>query len=196
MSFHTSARLLFGTAFAVFVLLTLAIAVIPAWQIQQTPPTPGLAPLSAEETRGRNLYVREGCSYCHTQQVRPLPEDAPYGRPSTAGDYVYQTPELLGTERTGPDLSDIGTRQPSQVWQLMHLFNPRSVVPASVMPAYRWYFKLKAKAGPGDVVVPVPPGFSPPGKVVVATPDALALVAYLKSLKQPPIKVAAPARSR
>jgi cytochrome c oxidase cbb3-type subunit 2 len=189
VNFHINARLLFGMAFLGFVALTLLIAIIPAYQIQKTPPTPGLQPLSAEAGRGMKLYVAEGCSYCHSQQVRPLRLDEPFGRPSAAGDYVYQTPELLGTERTGPDLSNIGGRQASQVWHLMHLYNPRSVVGASVMPAYSWYFEVRDQAGPQDVVVPVPADFTPAGKVVVAKPGALALAAYLLSLKQLPLKV-------
>jgi cytochrome c oxidase cbb3-type subunit 2 len=189
MSFHINSRLLFGTAFLGFVALTLLIAVIPAYQIQKTPPAPGLQPLADEATRGMKLYVAEGCSYCHSQQVRPLRLDEPFGRPSAAGDYVYQTPELLGTERTGPDLSNIGGRQASQVWHLMHLYNPRSVVRASVMPSYSWYFEAKDQGGLQDVVVPVPAEFAPPGKVAVAKPEALALAAYLLSLKQLPLKV-------
>ena len=189
MSFHINARLLFGTAFLGFVALTLLIAVIPAYQIQKTPPTPGLQPPAEDATRGMKLYVAEGCSYCHSQQVRPLRMDEPFGRPSAAGDYVYQTPELLGTERTGPDLANIGGRQASQVWHLMHLYNPRSVVHASVMPSYAWYFEAKDQAGPQDVVVPVPAAFAPAGKVEVAKPEALALAAYLLSLKQLPLKV-------
>jgi len=189
MNFHVNPRLLFGTALLGFIVLTLMIAVIPATRIQKTPPTPGLQPLSAEAARGRDIYVSEGCSYCHTQQVRPLPEDEPFGRPSAPGDYVYQTPELLGTERTGPDLSNIGNRQPSQVWHLMHLCSPRAVVKDSVMPSYWWYFREKDQADPNDVVVPVPAAFAPKDKVVVATPEALDLVAYLLALKQPPLKV-------
>jgi len=96
MSFHIHARLLFGTAFLGFVALTLLIAVIPAYQIQKTPPTPGLQPLTDEATRGMKLYVAEGCSYCHSQQVRPLRVDEPFGRPSAAGDYVYQTRSCWG----------------------------------------------------------------------------------------------------
>lgn len=191
MNFHVNSRLLFGTAALGFVVLTLAIAVIPAIQIQQTPPTPGLQMLSSQAQRGRDLYVAEGCGYCHTQQVRPLAQDEPFGRPSAPGDYVFQTPQLLGTERTGPDLANIGDRQPSQVWHLIHLYNPRSVVAESVMPGYRWYFVVKDRAEPQDIVVPVPTAFAPKGRVVVATPEALALVAYLQSLKQPPIKVVA-----
>ena len=128
--------------------------------------------------------MREGCGFCHTQFVRDLPMDRPYGRPSRPGDYALEDPPMLGTQRTGPDLADVGTRQPSEAWHLIHLYDPRAVVPQSVMPAYRWYFVEKDQAGPGDVVVPVPAGSAPRGKVIVAGPDAKALVRYLLSLKQ------------
>jgi cytochrome c oxidase cbb3-type subunit 2 len=128
--------------------------------------------------------MREGCGFCHTQFVRDLPMDRPYGRPSRPGDYVLEDPPMLGTQRTGPDLADVGTRQPSEAWHLIHLYDPRAVVPQSVMPAYRWYFVEKDQAGPGDVVAPVPAGSVPPGKVIVASPEARALVRYLLSLKQ------------
>ncbi len=91
---------------------------------------------------------------------------------------------MLGTERTGPDLADVGTRQPSDAWHLIHLYDPRAVVPQSVMPAYRWYFVEKGHAELGDVVAPVPADHAPRGKVIVAGPEAKALVRYLLSLKQ------------
>jgi cytochrome c oxidase cbb3-type subunit 2 len=116
--------------------------------------------------------------------VRDLPMDRPYGRPSRAGDYALEYPPMLGTQRTGPDLADVGSRQPSETWHLIHLYDPRAVVPQSVMPAYRWYFIEKDKAGAGDVVVPVPADLAPRGKVIVTGPDAKALVSYLLSLKQ------------
>jgi len=67
---------------------------------------------------------------------------------------------------------------------MIHLYDPRAVVPQSVMPGYRWFFVEKAQAGPADVVVPVPAGRAPKGKVIVAGPDAVELVRYLLSLKQ------------
>jgi cytochrome c oxidase cbb3-type subunit 2 len=130
------------------------------------------------------VYLREGCGFCHTQFVRDLPMDRPYGRPSRPGDYTLENPPMLGTQRTGPDLADVGSRQPSEAWHMIHLYDPRAVVPQSVMPAYRWYFVEKDKAGPGDVVVPVPAGSAPRGKVIVAGPDGIELVRYLLSLKQ------------
>jgi cytochrome c oxidase cbb3-type subunit 2 len=105
-----------------------------------------------------------------------------WGRASVPGDYFYDDPHLMGTSRTGPDLLNIGARQPSDDWHLLHLYQPRSVAPGSVMPAYRFLFLEKAAAAPAERVVTVPAPWGPPGKVVVATPDAVALVAYLKSL--------------
>jgi cytochrome c oxidase cbb3-type subunit II len=110
--------------------------------------------------------------------------DRPFGRPSLGADYTREAPALLGSERTGPDLANVGARQPSEVWHLIHLYNPRAVVPQSVMPAYGWYFQFKERADAPDVVVPVPKAFASSDKVIVATPDGRALVKYLLSLRQ------------
>jgi len=113
-----------------------------------------------------------------------LPVDAPYGRGSLPGDYALEDPPLLGTQRTGPDLSNVGVRQPSDVWNLIHLYNPRAVVSTSVMPGYPWLFEHKKNSDDNDVVVAVPDSFKPEGSVVIATSDAIAVVRYLQSLKQ------------
>ena len=175
-----------------YLVLALLMGVIPGIWLSSTPPLPGVQPLTAQEARGRDVYVSEGCSYCHTQQVRPLTQDQVWGRPSTAGDYAYATPQLLGTERTGPDLTTVGARQPSDVWNLIHLYQPRSLVHASIMPAYPWLFAVKQAADPGDTTVAVPPGYAPAGKTIVAKQRALDLVAYLKSLKQVALPTPAP----
>jgi cytochrome c oxidase cbb3-type subunit II len=180
------------SAAAIYAALAIMIGVIPGIVLSKSPPSPGLAPLSAAQARGREVYVGEGCSYCHTQIVRPLAQDRVWGRASVPGDYAYSTPQLLGTERTGPDLTNIGARQPSDVWQAIHLYEPRALVNGSIMPAYPWLFVLKDKADPGDVVVNVPPAYAPPGKVVVATVDEQDLVAYLTSLKQTALPSPAP----
>jgi cytochrome c oxidase cbb3-type subunit 2 len=133
----------------------------------------------------RTIHVSEGCAYCHTQQIRPLPADTVFGRPSAPGDFAYQTPELLGSERTGPDLTNIGVRQASVVWQLMQLYEPRSVVPQSIMPAFPWLFRVVDQAPAGELLVPVPKLFAPEHGVVIPTTRAKALLAYLLSLKQP-----------
>ncbi|HEY9179105.1 MAG TPA: cbb3-type cytochrome c oxidase subunit II [Candidatus Baltobacteraceae bacterium] len=164
-----------------------AMGVVPGTAMSHLQPLAGEKPLDAQTARGRAIYVSEGCSYCHTQNIRPLAQDKVFGRPSVGGDYVYSTPQLLGTERTGPDLSNIGLRQPSEVWQYIHLWDPRAVVHDSIMPRYTWLFEVKRAADPGDVTVPVPPGFGPAGEVIVAGQQAKDLVAYLKSLKQAPL---------
>jgi cytochrome c oxidase cbb3-type subunit 2 len=176
---------LMTASFVIYAVLAVIMGVVPGVALSATKPTPGLAPLTEVEARGREVYVGEGCSYCHTQQIRPLAQDLVFGRPSTRGDYAYATPQLLGTERTGPDLSNVGARQPSAVWNYIHLYQPRSVVGESIMPAYPWLFVVKRQAKPGDVTVPVPPGYAPANAVVAASPEVKALVAYLQSLKQP-----------
>jgi cytochrome c oxidase cbb3-type subunit 2 len=169
---------------AIQIVLGTLMGVLPGMALSPIPPGPGVHPLSALEQQGRAVYVREGCAYCHTQQVRPLPSDRPFGRPSAPGDFAYQTPELLGAHRTGPDLTNIGARQVSATWQYIHLFDPRIVVPRSVMPSYPWLFSVREGAvNPADAV-PLPPGVEPQGRTVVPSADAAALVAYLLGLKQ------------
>jgi cytochrome c oxidase cbb3-type subunit II len=185
MSLHTDHRSLIGTAATVFFILSLVIAVLPAFQAQKTAPSPGLGAPEPSVARGRALYLKEGCAVCHTQFVRDLPVDAPYGRGSVAGDYALEEPPLLGTQRTGPDLSNVGARQPSEVWNLIHLYNPRAVVPTSVMPGYPWYFVETVMVSKDAIIVPVPASLKPKGKAVVATEAAIDLVRYLQSLKQP-----------
>ncbi|GAC1413481.1 MAG: cbb3-type cytochrome c oxidase subunit II [Candidatus Velthaea sp.] len=178
---------LVGGPAAIYVTLALGMAVFPGITLSAVKPTPGLAQLTAAQAHGRDLYVGEGCAYCHTQYVRPLAQDKVWGRPSAPGDYAYATPELFGTERNGPDLTNVGMRQPSDVWNEIHLYQPRALTAGSIMPSYRYLFAEKAQAAPGDVVVAVPPAWAPPGKVVVATQDVKDLVAYIESLKQPPL---------
>jgi cytochrome c oxidase cbb3-type subunit II len=110
-------------------------------------PTPGLVAYTATEAKGRQIYVREGCVYCHSQQVRNVKADASlvssFGV-SKGGDYFYDRPHLLGTSRQGPDLSNEG-----RVWQremgdsardylINHFINPRQYNPASIMPAFNY----------------------------------------------------------
>lgn len=180
------------TTAIVYGIFCILMGVVPGTALSHLKPLPGVHPLDAQQARGRAIYVSEGCSYCHTQNIRPLAQDKVFGRPSVGGDYVYSTPELLGTERTGPDLTNIGLRQSSDVWQYIHLWDPRAVVHDSIMPRYTWLFQVKKSAGPDDVTVPVPPDYAPRGGVVVATQKAQDLVAYLKSLKQVPLSGGAP----
>lgn len=110
---------------------------------QTTEPIEGLKPLPALALEGRDIYIREGCHVCHTQMVRPLRAEVErYGHYSVAGESVYEHPFLWGSKRTGPDLARVGQRY-SDEWHRAHLFNPRSVVPLSNMPAYPWLFDNK-----------------------------------------------------
>ena len=182
--------LIAGGSTLVYACLALLMGVLPGIELSKTPPGPGVLPLTALQIEGREVYVANGCSYCHTQQVRPLPQDKIFGRPSAPGDFAYQTPELLGSERTGPDLTNVGVRQPSAVWQYIHLYNPRAVVPESIMPAFDWMFKVVDQESPGMTPVPLPKAYAPVRGVVVPGHQAEALVAYLLSLKQPALPTA------
>lgn len=93
---------------------------------------------SAVELTGRDIYIREGCHVCHSQQVRPLiAEVERYGPYSRADEFVYDRPFLWGSKRTGPDLHRLGGKF-SDDWHRIHLIDPRAVVPNSIMPAYPW----------------------------------------------------------
>ncbi len=107
-------------------------------------------PYSAIELTGRDIYIREGCSVCHSQQIRPLiAEVERYGPYSRAGEFVYDRPFLWGSKRTGPDLHRIGGKY-SDDWHRIHLLDPRAVVPGSIMPAYPWLVRREASAS-GDI---------------------------------------------
>jgi cytochrome c oxidase cbb3-type subunit 2 len=178
---------------------TSALVVVPYMTVRDIQPAEGLKPYTTVELRGRQQYIANGCVYCHSQQPRPqsLAPDARrgWGRASVAGDYAYDTPHLLGSMRTGPDLLNIGARQPSLQWHLGHLYQPRAYVPGSVMPGYPYLFETKPELRPGEVEVQLPKGVAPFGMKVVALPGALDLVAYLQSLDRtyPLIPVAPPA---
>ncbi len=98
-------------------------------------------PLTAIEVAGRDIYISEGCHVCHTQMVRPLePEIKRNGRANQESDDIYEFPNLWGSKRTGPDLTNLG-RKYSDQWHAIHLIDPRRVVPTSIMPAYPWLFE-------------------------------------------------------
>ena len=141
-------------------------------------PVKDAKPYTEIEMRGRKVYQREGCMYCHTQQVRNLLEETQrYGMgeeetfkrfgiraliqapPSQPGEYVYDSPHLLGTRRIGPDLARVGGKYDNS-WHLNHLRDPRSTSPGSLMPAYTWLFDKSGQP----------------------TDEAYALVAYLQKL--------------
>lgn len=196
MFIYNNHNVLFGAALVLFLSLTVYIAVYPAIENQKiNHPLPrGIDMLSEDEKAGKMVYLREGCVACHTQQVRNVEMDNVFGkRPSIAADYSINrrtdfwrnTANLLGTQRTGPDLTTIGERQPSIEWHLIHLYQPRAAVEESIMPAYPWHFEEKTYVTKEDIEVKIPEKFlTHPSKKIIASRDALQLVAYLLSLKQ------------
>jgi cytochrome c oxidase cbb3-type subunit 2 len=123
----------------------LFIAVILPWTTISEKPSDILRARSPLEERGRDLYVRNGCTYCHTQFVRDIDWDLGAERIALSGDYVQEQPHLVGTERTGPDLSQEGGEHPDD-WHWAHFTNPRFVRPESVMPAWNFLGKENLKA--------------------------------------------------
>ncbi|MES2163341.1 MAG: cbb3-type cytochrome c oxidase subunit II [Pseudomonadota bacterium] len=182
---HDELKLLSG-AMVTLALATSALVVVPFMQLSTVEAPAALKPYTAAQLRGREVYIKNGCIYCHSQQPRDKAQ-APdnlrgWGRAPVAADYYYDKPHLLGTMRTGPDLFNIGARQPSADWHLGHLFQPRAYTPGSIMPSYPFLFNVKETAEPGDRVVTLPPGYTPPGKVVVATEEVQDLVRYLQGM--------------
>ncbi len=182
---NSALGLIFGSA-AILVFAGFVLVVAPGIQVRDLEAPPGLEPYTEEQAAGRALYVSLGCVYCHSQQPRD-PGQAPdaergWGRPTTPADYVYDYPHVLGTMRTGPDLANIGVRQPSEAWHLIHLYQPRAVTPWSIMPAYPFLFREVESPAPGQISVTVPPPWGPTDRTVIATPEAIQLVRYLQAL--------------
>jgi cytochrome c oxidase cbb3-type subunit 2 len=121
------------------------VQIVPLFfQHSTTEPSPGIAPYSALRLAGRDIYQREGCLGCHSQQIRTLRSEVErYGPYSLAGESVFDHPFLWGSKRTGPDLARVGGRY-SDDWHRIHLRNPRDVVPESNMPAYPYLQKPAA----------------------------------------------------
>ena len=161
------------------------------WQKSTTEPLKTLRPYTALEMEGRDVYIREGCHVCHTQMVRPLRAEVErYGHYSVAGESVYEHPFLWGSKRTGPDLARVGGRY-SDDWHKVHLFNPRIVVPESIMPAYPWLYdnKLDGKHTAAKMRALASVGVPYTEEDIAGAADAVkgvtemdALVAYLQNL--------------
>lgn len=185
--------------FAIGVILTilastLGLVIVPNWQFRDLKPIKDdlgydhpVEPFGAAKA-GREVYIDLGCIYCHSQQVR----DAKFGadidrgwgtRRSVARDYIHDNPHLLGTMRTGPDIANIGARQPSREWHALHLYNPQITSPGSVMPPHKFLFETKEVSGdlPKDAIM-LPPGAASKPTYIVPKDRAEHLIAYLKSL--------------
>lgn len=189
---------------AFFVLLTIAASMsglvfVPNWSYQEIKPDvndEGIAypqKPQGDVLKGREVYIAEGCLYCHSQQVRPAgfgaDIDRGWGtRRSVPRDYMYDNPHLLGTSRTGPDLANIGVRQPSADWHYLHLYDPQLTSKGSIMAPFPFLFERKTlNAGetlpPHAVMLPATYTNGKP-EYILATEKAQALVTYLKSLDQ------------
>lgn len=187
---------LFVGFFLTFVSGWLGLVIFPYFQIGQLGPQvnedagesfPVLR--SGLADRGKQVYQASGCIYCHSQQLRPIDVEEEHSRGwgprrTVARDYIYDKPVLLGTMRTGPDLTNIGKRQPSERWHHVHLYSPQSVTPESTMPPYRYlYQKRKIDGAPSPEALELSKSLAPgSGYEIIPTDDARALVAYLKSL--------------
>jgi cytochrome c oxidase cbb3-type subunit I/II len=154
----------FGAGVGFFALSFLVLAIVPGKELddemkQAAPAT--MAALTPSEDSGRVIYGREGCAYCHTEQIRFLAADVRrFGAPTESWETKYDYPQLWGTRRIGPDLAREFNLHPRD-WQLTHLYNPRLVVRDSVMPPYPWLFD---------------------GSPNQPTQEGLDVVAYLQSL--------------
>jgi len=198
----TRVWLLLVGAFAALSFAIILLVLVPRAMLMRVEAPRELEPYTASQLQGRQVYIANGCVYCHSQQVRDpaFTSDVDRGwgsRATVPADYVYDQPHLLGTSRTGPDLINVGQRLPDRNWQLIHLYDPRAVVAWSIMPRFPFLFEEKARGAvqPGDRVVVVPGPRAPKDRVVVAKPEAIALVDYLLSLKRGyPVPTAARAR--
>ncbi|OIP54769.1 MAG: cytochrome C oxidase Cbb3 [Ignavibacteria bacterium CG2_30_36_16] len=129
----------FTIAAMVVILIGGVIEFIPTFLVKSNIPTiASVKPYSPLELQGRDIYIREGCNSCHSQLVRPFrSETERYGEYSKAGEFVYDHPFLWGSKRTGPDLHREGGKYPN-LWHYLHMENPRSMSPGSLMPSYSW----------------------------------------------------------
>jgi cytochrome c oxidase cbb3-type subunit 2 len=125
----------------VLILITVSIGglveIVPLYTVESTiEKVEGVRPYSPLELRGRDLYIREGCYLCHSQQIRPFRDEVErYGHYSLAAESMYDHPFQWGSKRTGPDLARVGGKY-SNAWHAAHMADPRSVVPESIMPGY------------------------------------------------------------
>ena len=168
------------------------VQIVPLFfQHSTTQAAPGVEPYDALRLMGRDLYIREGCVGCHSQQIRMLRAEVQrYGPYSVAGESVFDHPFLWGSKRTGPDLARVGERY-SDEWHRIHLRNPRNVVPESNMPGYPWLAKNAVQSNDiGDRMRALRlVGVPYTDAQIIAAPDMLkgkteedALIAYLQGL--------------
>lgn len=133
---------LFAVLVTVVVLIGGVVEIVPLFSAAAGPEhLAGVTPYTALEVGGRDIYIREGCSLCHSQMIRPMrAEVLRYGEWTRAGEYAYDHPFLLGSRRIGPDLQRVGGKYPD-AWHYEHMRDPRSTSPGSIMPDYAWLLR-------------------------------------------------------
>jgi len=129
---------------AIAILIGGIVEIFPMAMIESNvPKIASVKPYTPLELAGRDLYIREGCLGCHSQMVRPFrSETARYGEYSKSGEYIYDRPFLWGSKRTGPDIHRVGGKYPD-TWHYNHMYDPLSMSPGSIMPAYPWLIRDK-----------------------------------------------------
>ncbi len=132
----------------VLILIGGLVEIIPTYVVKSNIPTiSSVKPYTPLELQGRDIYIREGCNNCHSQMVRPFrSETERYGEYSKAGEFVYDHPFLWGSKRTGPDLHRVGGKFPN-LWHYLHMNEPTSMSPGSIMPAYPWLLSQDLDVG-------------------------------------------------
>jgi cytochrome c oxidase cbb3-type subunit 2 len=129
----------FTVAFLAVFSIAGLVEIVPNFA-QASKPVEGLKPYSLLETAGRQVYIKDSCNACHSQLVRPFKSETDrYGMYSLSGEYAYDRPFLWGSKRTGPDLHRVGNYRTTD-WHENHMLDPTSVVPGSIMPAYKHMF--------------------------------------------------------
>jgi len=140
--FHWLEKNPFLFSVGVFIVIAFAglVEILPNFA-EAARPVKGLKPYTVLELAGKEVYKKDNCIACHSQLIRPFKAETDrYGQYSLSGEYAYDRPFLWGSKRTGPDLHRVGNyRTPD--WHANHMWDPKSVVPASIMPAYRHQFK-------------------------------------------------------
>jgi cytochrome c oxidase cbb3-type subunit 2 len=139
--FHWLERNPFFFAVGVFLVVAFAglIEVLPDFA-KQSRPTVGTKPYTILQLAGRHVYIKDSCNACHSQLIRPFKNETDrYGMYALSGEYAYDRPFLWGSKRTGPDLMRVGNYRTTD-WHENHMWNPLSVIPRSIMPAYKHQF--------------------------------------------------------
>ena len=187
----TNHHLIIIISTAIFIFLSLLIAVGPAYVMDRgTMDSDIKNAMTAKQRRGFEVYVRENCAVCHSQQVRPLSMDSVFGRASQPLDYAdirpistwIMTPNVLGTARLGPDLANVGRLRSNDMWNYIHLYNPRIVVKESIMPSYSWLFDSTSELEEEHTIVTIPESYKTSGEYIIPTQEGDDLIAYLQYL--------------